>query len=71
MINEQLFNEERFVEQYKNLFEETLRINLICNKNIFQSINIASGKLSSNPILIKSLLQKINLPAFKFITCKN
>lgn len=70
-INEQLFNEERFIKQYKDLLEEMLRINVICNGKYFQSINISSGNVSSNPNIIEALLRKTDLPAFKFIICKN
>jgi hypothetical protein len=39
-INDLLLNEERFVEQYKRLFEESLLLGNISNKRIYQCISL-------------------------------
>ena len=71
LISEVLLNEERFVEQYKNLFEEILLIGIISNKRIFQCINLCNHSASSKTLVIEPLLRKNILPPFQFLVCKN
>jgi hypothetical protein len=70
-MNEAIFNEERFIEQYKVLLEQQLRFNTISNKKIFQSVHITKGTITSNPLAVELLLRKQVLPPFQFINCKN
>jgi hypothetical protein len=70
-MNETLLNEERFIEQYKNLLDDQLRFHTIINKRIFQSVNICRGVITSKPLVIEALLRKQQLPAFEFLACKN
>lgn len=70
-FNEQLLLEGRFIEQYKNIFYERLRIHTISNNKIFQSLNISRGVITSKPLAIEALLRKQQLPAFQFLACKN
>lgn len=71
LMNETLLNEERFIEQYKNLLDHQLRYHTIINSKVFQSVNICSGVITSKPLVTEALLRKHHLPAFQFLTCKN
>jgi hypothetical protein len=70
-ISEQFNNEERFIEQYRNISEELLRIKNISHDKIYQSIKLQNHKITSNPLIIESLLRKKELPSFQFLACKN
>ena len=71
LLNESLFNEERFVEQYRNLIEKELMVASISNKRIYQCIKLSNNTISSKSLLIASLLRKNILPPFQFLVCKN
>ncbi|MGG9961043.1 hypothetical protein [Ferruginibacter sp. SUN106] len=71
LMNESFVNEERFLEQYKYLFEEILNFHSINSKNVYESINISGNRISSKPLVIETLLRKNRLPAFQFLVCKN
>jgi hypothetical protein len=71
LMNETALNEERFIEQYKNLLDDQLRFHTLSTAKIFQCINICSGTITSNPLITEALLRKHRLPAFKFLVCKN
>lgn len=70
-ISEVLLNEERFVEQYRNLFDDILLLGIISNKRIFQCINLCKHSTSSKTLVIEPLLRKNTLPPFQFLVCKN
>lgn len=70
-IVESLVHEERLVDAYNKLFNELLLSRNISDKKIYESFNILNSKTTSAPHIIKALLRKYKLPAFKFLTCKN
>jgi hypothetical protein len=64
-------HEERQVDAYNELFEKLLLSKSIGDKKIFQSFNLLNSKITSTPQIVRALLQKEKLPAFKFLICKN
>lgn len=70
-VKESAFNEERYIEQYNDLFEELLRSKNISNRKIYQVINLCNFTISDKPFLVEILLKKHRFPAFKFLTCNN
>lgn len=70
-IIESFLHEERLADSYNNLFDELLLCRNISDKKIYQSINILTNKITSAPHIVKALLVKEKLPAFKFLICKN
>jgi hypothetical protein len=65
------FCEEGLLECYNNLFDELLLSRNISNKKIFQLFNINRGTITSTPFVIKDTLRQKELPAFRFLVCKN
>lgn len=63
--------EERLADAYNDLFDELLLSRNISDKKIYQSINIVSHEIVSTPHIVKALLMKDRLPAFKFLICIN
>ncbi|WP_460557601.1 hypothetical protein [Ferruginibacter profundus] len=70
-MNELLINEERFLEQYRYLFEELLHFHTVINSRVYESVNLRNNSVSSRPLTIETLLRKNTLPAFRFLVCKN
>ena len=70
-IREQLNNDERFAEQYRNLCEAELRLQTICKNKIYECINLQNRRVSSRPLIIECLLRKKEQPPFKFLVGKN
>jgi hypothetical protein len=70
-IIESFFHDNGLVDAYNKLFDELLLNRNISDKKIYQSFNLHSNKITSAPHVVKALLMNGNLPAFKFLTCKN
>ena len=70
-VNEAVVNEEQFVGQYNEFFEELLRYRNISKMKIYQVINLSNFSISSNAVVIEPLLKKRILPPFRFLTCRN
>lgn len=70
-IIESVLYEDRLIDAYNKLFDELLLSRNISDKKIYQSVNILNNKITSAPHIIKALLMKFKLPAFKFLICKN
>ncbi len=71
LLNETIINEERFVHQYKNLFDVILGANYISHCRIYECVDIAKGAVSAKPLLTARLLKKNSLPPFQFLICNN
>lgn len=71
LMNESLLHEHSFVDVYNELFNKLLLSGNISEKKIYQSLNILNNKITSAPHIVKALLLKNDLPAFKFLICKN
>ncbi len=65
------FNEERLIDKYNALLDELLLYRNISDAEVLDSINILNSKITSAPHIVKALLMKEKLPAFKFLVCKN
>jgi hypothetical protein len=70
-ISESFLHEDRLVDAYNELFDELLLSGNISDKKIYQSFNLVNHEITSAPQIVKALLMKGNLPAFKFLICKN
>lgn len=70
-ITDSIMNEERFAEAYNKLLDESLNLNSICSKKIYEAFNLTTYSISSKYYIIESLLRKNMLPAFLFLICKN
>lgn len=71
LLNEAITNEERFVPDYKNLFDVILGATHISHCRIYECIDIAKGTVSDKPLLTAHLLKKNILPPFQFLICNN
>ena len=71
LVNEAAVNEEQFITQYNEFFEEFLRYRNISKMNIYQVIDLSNFSISSNAVVIERLLKKRILPPFRFLTCRN
>jgi hypothetical protein len=70
-VSETAFNEEQFIEQYNDFFEQLLRCKNISQMKIFQLVNLTNYTISNRPVKTEPFLKKRVLPAFKFLTCSN
>jgi hypothetical protein len=70
-IADSIMNEERFVEAYDKLLNESLNLHSICNKKIYEAFNLNKYSVSSKYFIIESLLRKVLLPPFHFLINKN
>jgi hypothetical protein len=70
-IADSIINEERFVEVYDKLLNESLNLHSICNKKIYEAFNLNKYSVSSKYLIIESLLRKAVLPPFHFLVNKN
>jgi hypothetical protein len=70
-IIDSFFNEAKMADAYNKLFDELLLSRNISNKKIYQAFNMINSKINSAPHIVKALLMKEKLPAFKFLICKN
>lgn len=68
---ESFVQDEIMVDAYNKLFDELLINRNVSNKMIYESFNLLNYKITSAPHIVKSLLMKEELPAFKFLVCKN
>ena len=71
LISEQFVHEERFIEQYRGIAAEMLRIGNISRNKIYQSVKLQNHTITSNPLVIETLLRKKEWPPFQFLACKN
>ncbi len=70
-ITDSIMNEGRFADAYNKLLDESLNLNSICNKKIYEAFNLNTYTVSSKYYIIEPLLRKNMLPAFLFLICKN
>jgi hypothetical protein len=63
--------EDRFAGAYNELFSQLLLSKNISAKRTFELLNIHNNKITSLPHVVRDLLQREQLPAFKFLICKN
>jgi hypothetical protein len=70
-IADSIKNEERFIEAYNKLLDESLNLSSICNKKIYEAFNLNTYSVSSKYFIIESLLRKSMLPPFHFLISKN
>jgi hypothetical protein len=66
-----MLNEELLLEGYRDQLLNLLTRHSISNKKIFEVISLNTYRISSNPLMVSSLLRNKELPPFVFLTCSN
>lgn len=56
---------------YNNICKELLLTKNVSDKKFFQHFNLRNNRITSLPHIVMPLLQKNELPPFRFLICKN
>ena len=70
-LADSVVNEEQVVKVYDKLFEDILQHKSISGKKLCEVVNLGNYSITSKPVIVAALLRSKELPAFRFLVCKN